>query len=75
MKIFSFGGIVLFLIFYVLIDRAIGFGGMESYESPFSAGMSAWSGKGKFDTKTTVIGSVLVFALALTAVYFTPRLF
>ena len=75
MKIFSFGGLVFFLIFYVVIDRALGFAGLEAYKSPFTAGMTAWSGQGSIETKATAIGGLLVFVAALVAVYFTPRIF
>ena len=75
MKIFSLGGLLLFLVYYVVIDQALGFGGVSTYKSPFAAGLTAYSGKGSFDTKATVIGSFSVLAGALILVYVAPKIF
>ena len=75
MKIFSFGGLVFFLIFYVVIDRSLAFAGLNAYKSPFTAGLTAWSGGGSVETKATAIGGLLVFVAALAMVWITPKIF
>ena len=75
MKIFSLGGLIALLIYYVVIDQTLSYFMSDTYVSPFAAGYSIATSGGTVDTKVTLIGSVTVLALAIISVYFTPRLF
>lgn len=76
MKVFSAAGLLVAVAYFAVIAKIIDYSKLApDYVSPFTAGVSGYTGGNKVDLTVSSLQSAPIIVVALFLVYMTPRLF